>query len=215
MIIHGVPLSPFVRKTLFVLHELELDFEQKMVLPSSDEPEFRAISPLGRIPGFEDGDFKLSDSSAICHYLALRHDAALIGRDDPQTFAQILWYDKYADDDLAPQMLTLLFECLVKRLRFQQAPDDAKVATVLNDTLPPVLDFLDGRLSSSGSGWFVGETCSYADLALAAHLSNLSLIGRELDAQRWPRLADWLARVSARPSVATAVEAARRFAEGA
>ena len=216
MILHGVPLSPFVRKTMFVLEELGLDYEQKMVLPNGEASDFRQTSPLGRIPGFEDGDFKLSDSSAICHYLALRHhDSALMQRDNPQLFARIVGFDKYADEDVGPPMLSLLFECLVKRIRLQQSPDEARVATLLNDTLPPVLSYLEARLSESEGEWFVGRDCSYADLALAGHLTSLSLIDQPLDAARWPLLAAWFERVSARASVAQSLEATRRFAEGA
>lgn len=215
MIVHGVPLSPFVRKTLFVLHELGLDFEQKMVLPQGEAPDFRAVSPLGRIPGFEDGDFTLSDSSAICHYLALRHDSDLMGRAEPQRFAQIVWYDKYADEDVAPTLLSLLFECIVKPMRFQQVPDEARVATLLEDTLPPILDFLEAQLATGAGEWFVGDVFSYADLALAGHLSSLSLLDRPLDATRWPLLAAWLERVSARSSVAHVLAAARRLVEDA
>ncbi|WP_138983961.1 glutathione S-transferase N-terminal domain-containing protein [Sphingomonas elodea] len=33
--------------------------------PSSSDPEFRAISPFGKMPGFLDGDFAIADSTAI------------------------------------------------------------------------------------------------------------------------------------------------------
>ena len=214
MILHGLPLSPFVRKVMFMLNELGLDVEQKMVPPQGDAPDFRAASPLGRIPAFEDGDIKLSDSSAICHYLALTHYSPLMGRTDAHQFAQIVWYDKYADEDLAPPALQLLVERVVKRIRYEQPSDEVAVATIVNEKLPPVLDVLDGHLAASGDEWFVGDQFSFADMAVAAHLSDLPLAGIELDAERWPALAAWFERALARPSIAKAVEAARRLAAG-
>jgi len=214
MILHGLPLSPFVRKVMFMLAELGLDVEQKMVPPQGDAPDFRAASPLGRIPAFEDGDFKMSDSSAICHYLALTHGSSLMGQADPQRFARIVWYDKYADEDLAPPALQLLVERVVKRVRFEQPSDEVAVATIINEQLPPVFDVLDAQLAASGQNWFVGDAFSFADMAVAAHLSDLPLAGIELDAQRWPALGAWFERALARPSIASAVEAARRLAAG-
>ena len=69
MIIYGVSLSPFVRKAMAVFSEKGLDFDHQLVMPAADDPEFRECSPFGKIPGFRDGDFTLSDSTAIAHYI--------------------------------------------------------------------------------------------------------------------------------------------------
>jgi len=167
MILYGVPLSPFVRKVMFMLDELDIAFEQNNVPPASDDPEFRAVSPLGRIPGLADGNLKLSDSSAICHYLAMRHDSALMGGDDPVRFARIIGFDKYADEDLAPPGLQLLVERVVKPLRFKQASDESLVEEIVGEKLPPVFDVLDRHLAENERTWFVDETFCYADMAMA------------------------------------------------
>jgi glutathione S-transferase len=69
MIVYGSSFSPFVRKLLAVAAEKQMEVENKPVNPNTDDPEFRQTSPFGKIPGFRDGDFAISDSSAIVAYL--------------------------------------------------------------------------------------------------------------------------------------------------
>jgi len=211
MIVYGVPLSPFVRKTLFMLHEMGLSFDQEMVVPQGDGTAFRAVSPLGRIPGFADGDIKLSDSSAICHYLARRHDSPLIPYDDPLALARIVGIDKYADEDLAPAVFEPLIERVVKRVRFGEAGDEAKVETAVTEKMPPVFDYLNRCLKDSDGDWFVGKDFSFADIALGAHMANLPLAGVELDTNRWPALGRWCTLLAGRPAFVRMHEAARTF----
>ena len=69
--IHGVNLSPFVRKTRVALAEKGIDCENVPVLPGgAGDPGWRALSPLGKIPVFEEDDgFSVPDSSVIIAYL--------------------------------------------------------------------------------------------------------------------------------------------------
>ena len=46
----GIPLSPFVRKVAVVLAIKDLPFEQEPVMPGAADPDFKALSPLGKIP---------------------------------------------------------------------------------------------------------------------------------------------------------------------
>ena len=52
----GANVSPFVRKVKVVLAEKNLPFEQQQTAPFPPTAEYRKISPLGRIPAFQDGD---------------------------------------------------------------------------------------------------------------------------------------------------------------
>ncbi|HEX7753605.1 MAG TPA: glutathione S-transferase N-terminal domain-containing protein, partial [Novosphingobium sp.] len=65
MQVFGGIASPYVRKVCLVLEEKELPYELVQLPPHADDPAFRATSPFGKIPGFADGDYQLSDSSAI------------------------------------------------------------------------------------------------------------------------------------------------------
>ncbi len=61
--------SPFTRKCRVIAHELGLKLEEVRTLPMQ-EPEFRKVNPLGKIPALllDDGSV-LIDSPVICEYL--------------------------------------------------------------------------------------------------------------------------------------------------
>jgi len=211
MLLYGVPLSPFVRKALFMLYELDLPFEQVITLPGSDAPAFRAVSPLGRIPGFVDGEVTMWDSSAICHYLIRGQDSALIDYAAPQTLARVIAWDKYADDVLAEAVFPPLIERVVKPIRLGTDADEEVVTRAVNDLLPPVGDYLNESLKQSGEAWLAGPAFSFADIAVGAHLSNLLLAGIALDDKRWPALGAWFTRLQQRDAFQLMCQDARDF----
>src|SRR3569623_758060 len=61
--------SPFARKCKVIAQELGLKLEEVRTLPMQD-PEFRRVNPLGKIPALQldDGSI-LIDSPVICEYL--------------------------------------------------------------------------------------------------------------------------------------------------
>src|SRR4028119_128358 len=94
---YGSSLSPFVRKVLAFAAEKGIEVESKPVGLGDQSPDFREASPFGKIPGFRDGDFAISDSSAIIAYLdALKPDPNLIPI-DPKTRARTIWYEEFGD----------------------------------------------------------------------------------------------------------------------
>ena len=62
MIIYGSLVSPFVRKLIGYCGEKGLEFEIKGVGIADPDPDFRAASPLGKMPAIKDGDFGLTNS---------------------------------------------------------------------------------------------------------------------------------------------------------
>lgn len=103
MTVYGAPLSPFVRKLRLLLAEKGLDYQLQIVAPFNQPDWFFEISPLGRIPGFRDGELSLADSSVIAQYIEEQHPEtiALYGHSAAER-AQIRWLEKYADYELAP-----------------------------------------------------------------------------------------------------------------
>ncbi len=70
----GFPMTRTIR-VLWALEELGLEYELNPFLPGS--PEAKEINPSGKVPVLIDGDFKLTDSTAITHYLADKHGGLL------------------------------------------------------------------------------------------------------------------------------------------
>lgn len=197
--VYGVPLSPFVRKVRVCLAEKALDYELKIVLPFDQPDWFVELNPLRRIPAMKDGDLVLADSSVICQYLeeAYATQTPLMG-DGPAQRAQVRWLEKYADYELAPVATFVVFRQRVLMPSMKRAVDEAAVQAAMTEKLPPFLDYLEGVLGAQT--FFVGDALSMADIAIACQFGNMAHGGESIDAQRWPQLAAWYERISARPS---------------
>jgi glutathione S-transferase len=201
MIVYGSSLSPYVRKTLAFIAEKGLTTERKPLPPHDPMPAFRACSPLGKIPAFEDGDFRISDSSAICHYLERKHPDPALLPSSPEDFARAVYFEEFADTSLVAASGKVFFNLIVKKLMRLGEPDMAVVETALKDELPPLFTYLEGRVAGP---WLVGDRLTMADIAVASPFVNLQLAGHPLDAARWPKLAGWLGAILARPSFVNA-----------
>ena len=71
-----------MRKTFAYVAEKGIEVEIKPVALASPEAEFVECSPFRKMPGFRDGDFTISDSTAIIAYLEAKFpDPALIPSD--------------------------------------------------------------------------------------------------------------------------------------
>lgn len=80
----GVHLSPYARKVAVILTVKGLAYEQEPMLPGSGGPEFRKISPLGKIPVLMDGESAIPDSSVICEYLEEKYPEIPVLPDTPE-----------------------------------------------------------------------------------------------------------------------------------
>ena len=68
MKLHGIPLSNFYNMAKHSLLEKGAPFEEVATAPSQ-EPEFLAISPMGKVPVLETPDGPLTEAPAIMDYL--------------------------------------------------------------------------------------------------------------------------------------------------
>ena len=64
-------------RPLWMLEEIGLPYQLKMLPfpPRSRAPAYLEVNPLGTIPALSDGAVRMTESAAICHYLAARHSA--------------------------------------------------------------------------------------------------------------------------------------------
>lgn len=202
--LHGVNASPFVRKARVVLAEKGIDYELVPVMPIGVSDEFKKISPLGKIPCFQDGDFTLPDSSCICAYLERTHPNPPLYPSDPKEFGRALWYEEYADTKIAETLGVVFFQRVVQAKILKQEPDTKLVERQLKEAVPVVCDYLEGEVGD-GEG-IVGGRFSIADIALTTNFINFAHAGERPDAARWPRLAAYLERQFARPSFKGIIE---------
>ncbi|NWO67808.1 glutathione S-transferase family protein, partial [Escherichia coli] len=74
-----------------------LDLELEAAGMGRGGPEFMAASPFGKMPGFKDGDFLISDSSAIVAYLDAKYPEPSLIPAEPRARARTIWFDELAD----------------------------------------------------------------------------------------------------------------------
>jgi glutathione S-transferase len=200
MVIYGVSLSPYVRKTLVFATEKGLVFDTQDAGPASlgpSPPEFYETSPFHKVPSIRDGTFTLSDSTAIVFYLDdIRKENNLIPTAFPAR-ARTVWFDEFSDTIIAPCARTLFFNRVAApwmgRIGDHDAADRAQATEV-----PRILAYLERVIPPSG--FLVEDRLTLADLAVASPIVNLYHGDCPIDAQAYPKTFAYVTALHARPS---------------
>ena len=203
--IHGVPISVHTRKVIVAALHKGLAYELVPVVPvvpDSLPPNWRELSPTGKIPVLSDGDFHLADSAAICDYLERLHPQAPLYPRTARDHARALSLEQYAGALFADVVRPLFHETFVNPNIRKQPPDAARVAAVLAEALPRMFGYLDGI---AGSGFLVGQALSIADISAVSNLLTYRYLGFELDAMRYPRLAALFEKTVREPAMQEAL----------
>ena len=200
MKVYGFPLSPFVRKVVVAIKEKGLDAEVVPSNPGQPDAEFLAVSPLGKIPAFRDGDFSLADSTAIVTYLDAKYPEPALLPAAPEARGRAIWFEEVADTVLTPAGAPIVLNRFLRPRIFGVEADEA-AAVAAEEALKKPLGYLEGAV---GDAWFDGAF-SVGDIAVASVIRTLGYTGWQLDTAAYPRLAAWYGRVSARDGWMAAV----------
>lgn len=195
--VHGIPLSPFVRKVHIVAAEKGVEIEMVLGRPGDPSPEFVAASPFRKIPAMQDGDFNLCDSTAIVTYIDALHPEPSITPGTAQQRATAIWFEEFADTILVPAGGKVLFNRFVGPTFFGMPGDEAAAEQGLKD-LEPIRDYLEAQ--APADGWLAGADFSIGDIAVASAFRSLGYVGLEPDGASHPLTAAWYERVKARSS---------------
>ncbi len=203
--VYGVGASPFVRKVRVALLEKNVPYEMQIVFPGDSSEEYRAVSPLGKIPALADGDFTVPDSSAICAYIEKIHPDPALYPADSKELARALWFEEYGDTALA-EVLTLgvFFQRVARPLLRGEQPDMDIVNESVNERAPGLFDYLQGELGDRD--FLVGDALTIADIGIATQFVNFAHAGYGVDGSRWPKLAAYVDRILGRDSFAGLIE---------
>ena len=203
MKLFGASISPFVRKVMAFAHEKGIELELVRAAPGADLPEFRAASPFGKIPAFQDGDFAISDSSAIITYLdAVKPEPNLIPL-EPKARARTIWFEEFADTILMGACGKILFNRFIAPKFLGMAGDAAVADAAERDELPLALAYLERAIPASGH--LVEDRITLADLAVVSPLASMALIGWTLDAAAYPKTAAFTGSILGRPCYAPVI----------
>ncbi len=192
---------------MWTLEEIELPYRLHVLAfpPRAKQREYLTINPLGTIPYLigdaQGGDVRMTESTAICFYLATRHGPTplTLGPDEPDYPAFLNWLF-FSDATLTfPQTIVLRYRQLEPpERRLSQAADDYE-------------KWFFGRLKAVETAladrtWLCGDRFSIADIAVlyALHLAD-GVVG--LGHGFGPNARRYLAAARARPGYMRAVEA--------
>jgi len=204
-IVYGVSASPFVRKVRVALAEKKLDYTIEPVFPGPQAPpDWRKISPLGKVPAFRDGDRVLADSSVICAYLERTAPEPRPYPQDPYDYARALWFEEYADGGVVAVFgAKIFFQRVVGPRFFNQPTDESVVKNAIENEVPPLLDYLEGELKGD---YLVGNALTIGDIGVGSQFVNLGYAGVTPDPKKWPKLAAYVKRIHERPSFAACIK---------
>ena len=206
--VYGVPISVHTRKVIVAARLKELPFELVPVvpvIPDNAPANWRELSPTGKIPVLNDGDFTLADSAAICAYLERKQPQPALYPSDTCDYGHALWLEQYAGGTLFHDVVHPLFhEVFVHPKVKGIATDTGRVDRVLTVAMPDVLGYLDAQAEKP---FLAGPALSVADIAVVSNLVTMQYIGFALERARFPRLAHLVDRVIRIPAVTEALRA--------
>ena len=195
--------SPYSWKARIALAEKGLPFNAIVPQNRDTNPEFRRLTPVGKLPVLvtEEGT-AIIESSIIMQYLDERYPEKPLLPANPAARAQARMVEEIADQYLAPALRLML----TARLRMEAGqwhrrpdPNPAQEDEGLRQAVP-YLDHFNRLLQ--GREHFLNQF-GYADIGLVPVMGRT---GKAVDlrlAQRWPAIEAWLTRCLARPSVST------------
>jgi glutathione S-transferase len=205
----GGPASPYVRKVMAVCALKNVAFRCDPMIPFQGNDDFTAISPLRRVPVFQDDQVTLADSTAIGEYLDERYPDPPLFPNTPAARAGARWLEEFADTRMGDVFIWRIFNNAVTRPGVWRQPrDDAAIADALRSDLPPVMDYLESVAPERG---FVFGAVMIADIAMAVHFANLRWSGTGVDLSHWPKTVAWVDRVERTTPLARFTTLGQRF----
>jgi glutathione S-transferase len=182
-------------RALWMLEEAGVPFELVRIdirdEKAKADPEFRAASPLGKVPAIADGAVRLNDSGAICGYIAdaypQAHLAPPIGAPDRGAYLQWLMF---TNANIEPAMTEKFSNTPPSRAAHGWGDYESTLARL--------------RAGLQTGPWILGDRFCAADVLLGSavyFLGMFKILGDE------PLLSGYLQRCMARPAAQRAFAA--------
>ncbi len=195
-------------RALWALEELALPYELKMLPfpPRVHAPDYLAINPLGTIPLMIDGETRMTESAAICHYLATRYGPSplAVAVDEPDYGAYLNWLH------FGEATLTFPLALVLRYARFE--PAERRVPQVAADYAAWFLARLRAvEAATANAESLCAGRFTMADVSVGYAL-RLARFCR-LDGEFGPATAQYRRRLEAREGYRRAVAAERAAGE--
>ena len=194
-------------RPVWALEEMGLAYELKMLPfpPRVFAKSYLELNPLGTIPLMLDGPAKMTESSAICHYLATRYGPSdlAVAADDPAYGSYLNWLFMSDATLTFPQTLVLRYTRL--------EPPERRNAQVAED----YEKWFFGRLRSVEAAlqdreWLCAGRFTAADITVGYALMLASTLN--LDGKFPPAVAAYWHKLQARPGFQRAIASQEKAA---
>jgi glutathione S-transferase len=198
--VYGVPGSPFLRSVQLCLEEKGAPYRLHALRPGeSKAPEYLARHPFGRIPVFEHGDFRLYETQAILRYVDDVIPQPSLVPSEPRLAARMNQIIGINDWYFFPKVsAVIVFQRIVGPKLLGTPTDEAAITAALPMARTCITE-LDRLLGTQT--FLAGERLSLADLMLAPQIDFFAATAEGKSLLQGTRLAGWLDRMNARPSM--------------
>lgn len=197
IVLHHCPQTRSMR-TLWLLHELEVDFQVKLHAfdKSLRDPEYLSLSPAGRVPALEIDGERMFETGAITEYLCERFSPDRMGRSAgaPDRMAWLVWV--HFAETLSQHTAALTQQHVALREDSMRSPIVMKLEAA---RVAKCYDAIEARLSTpvENRDYLLTSGFSAADISVgqAVYMSRFFVT---LD--KHPAVAEWYERISERPA---------------
>ena len=181
-------------RVLWTLEELgaKADVKTLPFPPREKQPDYLKVNPTGAIPAMVDGDRVMTESLAICEYLAAKHGSSLLvapGEPERVPFLEWLWYGE-----------STLMTPLSRLGRVASLPVKGEAIDVVladaRESLQVRLKSLEQRLE--GRDFLVAGRLTLADVSVGYPLHLLAVF--RVDVPLGTRTAAYRERLRSRPA---------------
>jgi glutathione S-transferase len=193
-------------RPLWALEELGLEYDLRVMPfpPRARTPAYLEANPLGTVPLLVDGETRMTESAAICHYLATRDGSSelAVGPAEPDYAAYLNWLHFGEATLTFPQAIVLRYSRMEPpERRLPQAAED------YGKWFSARLRAVNERISDRE--WLAAGRFTMADISVGYALRSRT---RRASARFSPAIQAYRARLEARPGYGRALAAELRAA---
>jgi len=211
MLLYEHPLSPYAQKVKILLREKGLAFEARLpegLGAGGARGEFIAANPRAEVPALIDGEVRVFDSTVILEYLEDAYPEPALRPVSAAERARVRMIEEVMDTHF--EAITWGLSELSWFRRAEGAQAEAIRAAAARQ-LAGFYAWLERQLGERA--WFNGGAFGWGDLCVVPFVNGA--VGQGNAVPDGSRLADWLARVNERPSVAATVDDIGVWSRGA
>lgn len=180
-------------RPLWMLEEMGLDYRLELMPfpPRAKVPGYKALNPLGTVPTFVDREVLMTESAAICQYLAGRYGPTPLAV-EPHEPGYGAWLNF-----LHMGEATLTFPQTIVLRYTQLEPPERRLPQAAADYADWFAARLKGALALMGEEYACAGRFTAADISVGYALQLATWL--KLDDRFPPQIADYYARLRARP----------------